>query len=754
MLRSKRPLIITRPGERLAGDAKNSLEIGADGIWVDGHGRYGKTFAYRMLVQTEEWRPFPLHMREYTHSKPAKPGEGYFFASFLLQDGQTVPSSAMSNVLLMRVANMWRIDAAQVGADVVCVGVNEANRLTLDDFEHIVSIGNEMEKWGRVFFFFINQVDAVSTLPASELRFHLYWNAWRNAESTWMREAALLGQSDLRERTRTEPASIDVTRLELVSGGQTTDLLPAARFIAPDDGNEQDRTVLAVPLENAVAPGEALALDLAWTARVPRTFDRTGAIGNFFFVAQWFPKIGVLDDDGWKTHQFHPTTEFFADFGTYDVSLTVPAGWVVAATGQQASRVRHDDGTETHRYTASDVHDFAWSTSPDFVEVRRPFEGAQATVGIRLLLQPEHAPQADRHFAAVQAALARLERWFGAYPHPQLTIVDPVTIVDSSVQGGSVGGMEYPTLVTAGTNWYVPWGNTDPEDVLVHEIVHQYFQGIVATNEVEHAWLDEGLATYLTGRILEEAYPHRFVRVDRYLGGVLPWSYNDVVWSRIVDGDRVQQYRRLRSYDVPETPTWQHWPAASGSIAYARTSLWLHTLERLVGWDTVRRILAAYVQRGAWRHPTPDEFFAIASEVAGRDLRWFFDAVHRQAATFDYAVTHVSTEPQTGAAARHTVMVRRLGNGTFPVDVRVTFADGTAQTEHWDGVTAFRAFEFLRAATIRRVDVDPQRVLLLDVARTNNSWTSEPRGPQAATRWALHWMTWLQQQMLTYAFFI
>jgi hypothetical protein len=164
MLRSKRPLIITRPGERLAGDAKNSLEIGADGIWADGHGRYGKTFAYRMLVQTNAWRPFPVHMREYTYSKPTKPGEGYFFASFLLQDGQTVPSSAMSNVLLMRVANMWRADAARDGADVVCVGINEANRLTLDDFEHIVSVGNEMEKWGRVFFFFINQIDTGQNL--------------------------------------------------------------------------------------------------------------------------------------------------------------------------------------------------------------------------------------------------------------------------------------------------------------------------------------------------------------------------------------------------------------------------------------------------------------------------------------------------------------------------------------------------------------------------------------------------------------
>jgi len=160
LLRSKRPIIITRPGERMAGDSKNSIEMGADAIWVDGHGRFGKTFAFRMLAQTDGWRPFTLLMVEYTFSKPTKSSEGYFFSSFLLQDKQTVSSSALSNVQLMRVANMWRAEAARVGAEVICVGINEANRMSLEDFEHVVSIGNELERSTRVFFFFINQIDA------------------------------------------------------------------------------------------------------------------------------------------------------------------------------------------------------------------------------------------------------------------------------------------------------------------------------------------------------------------------------------------------------------------------------------------------------------------------------------------------------------------------------------------------------------------------------------------------------------------
>src|SRR5207244_11451057 len=115
--------------------------------------------------------------------------------------------------------------------------------------------------------------------------------------------------------------------------GAPADLTSAKHVVAPDDGNPDDQTGMAVPLPRAVEPGASLTIEVRWTAHVPRTFARTGAIGNFFFIAQWFPKLGVLEDTGWNCHQFHASTEFFSDYGVYDVSLTVPAGWVVGATG-------------------------------------------------------------------------------------------------------------------------------------------------------------------------------------------------------------------------------------------------------------------------------------------------------------------------------------------------------------------------------------------------------------------------------------
>ena len=143
---------------------------------------------------------------------------------------------------------------------------------------------------------------------------------------------------------------IDITNIRIIGvDGAAGDLTKRMRFIAPDDGNAADRTVMEVPLDRAVGPGETLNVQIAWSSRVPYPFARTGAIGNFYFLGQWFPKIGVLENSGWNCHQFHATTEFFADFGTYDVRLTVPRGWIVGATGtERDSRDeagRHDDAS-------------------------------------------------------------------------------------------------------------------------------------------------------------------------------------------------------------------------------------------------------------------------------------------------------------------------------------------------------------------------------------------------------------------------
>lgn len=593
--------------------------------------------------------------------------------------------------------------------------------------------------------------------PTSELRFHLYWNAWRDPYSTWMREIALAGDTTLAARPESDRSAIDLTALRLIDGGTGVqlDLLPRVTFIAPDDGNPRDRTLTRIALDTPVAPGATIRIDFAWTSRVPRTYARTGVLGSDHVIAHWFPKIGVLEDDGWRASQFHAQTEFFADFGTYDVSLTVPSGWIVGATGIESSRDAHDNGTTTHRYIAHDVHDFAWTTSPEFIEHRTRFEAEDLTpVDIRLLLRPEHRAQAERHLTATKEALAHLGRRVGPFPWPNLTVVDPVTVVNARAQGETTRGMEYPTLIVAGAKWSNRWMDFSLEDLIVHEVTHQYFQSAVANDEVRHAWLDEGVTTWLADEVLGAIWPNRFVAVDRYFGGLVTWRQPDVPWSRPHLGFFLDSYRKTPGWDAPVTPTWQMSPRTWAHTTYLRAPLALETLRRTIGSDAMTTVVATFAASGRFRHVTPDEFTAVVNETAGRDMAWLLDATLGSASTFDYAIEDVVHRDLDAGEVESTVIVRRLAPGIFPVDIRVTFDDGSHVVEAWDGAAPWRALTYEKKARVSRAEIDPERRLALDVHRTNNSWTSSPRGGDAADRWTRRWIAWMQHVLLTYAFFV
>jgi hypothetical protein len=582
----------------------------------------------------------------------------------------------------------------------------------------------------------------ITGTTATELQFHLYWNAWKNARSTWMRERAIAFGPPEADRPAADLAHIDVTAIRLTSP-ITADLTASQHFITPDDDNADDQTVMALPLPQPVGPGGSVTVELAWSAHVPRTFARTGAIGDFFFIAQWFPKLGVFQDTGWNCHQFHESTEFFSDYGVYDVSLTVPQRWIVGATGVQRERVDNPDGTATHRYHQDDVHDFAWTTSPDFVVRTARFEHPTLpAVDMRLLLQPEHAGQADRHFDATRTTLKYYGEWFGAYPYGHITIVDP------AYQSGA-GGMEYPTLFTAGTRWLAPARVTTPEGVTVHEAGHQFWYGIVGNNEFEDAWMDEGLNTFSTARAVAQVYDPNFLAI-RYFGGFVPWVYRDIPLSRETEGNRLAGYRRDAKSDAESTPSFRYFPSTGGSITYNKTALWLNTLERWLGWPTLQRVMAAHFDRWKFKHPAPDDFFRTATEVASRDLRPFFDQVYRSSNVFDYGVQDL-TAAREGPQYRSNVVVRRYGEATFPVDVLVTFENGERVTERWDGLDRWKLYSYVRPSAAVSAEVDPKRVLLLDVNYTNNSRTLRPEGPRAATKWSMVWMIWLQDCLLSWA---
>jgi len=364
---------------------------------------------------------------------------------------------------------------------------------------------------------------------------------------------------------------------------------------------------------------------------------------------------------------------------------------------------------------------------------------------MRLLQQRERRGQADRYFAITAATLKRYGEWFGAYPYGHVTIVDPAFQSESD-------GMEYPTLFTGRSRWLAPADVQMPEMTTAHEAGHQWWYGMVASNEFEHAWMDEGINTYATARVLDEAFgPNRVER--RYFGGFVPWAFRDVPFTR-TDNDRMAGYRDNADADAQATPTFRYWPGTASTISYNKTALWLHTLERQLGWPMMQRILSTYFDRWKFRHPTPADFFQVANEVSGQDLTWFFDQVYRSSNTFDYGVEELGSDRRDNGTYRTVVVVRRFGEATFPIDVVTTFADGQQAKEQWDGLDRRAIYVYERPSRATSTQVDPQRVLLLDTNYTNNSRTLEPRSEAASLKWALKWMVWLQDLMLTYGFFV
>lgn len=606
----------------------------------------------------------------------------------------------------------------------------------------------------------------VTRYPTSELRLHLFYNAWRNDRSSFLRSARRGPRPiSLSQYGPDDWGACDVESVKLVTeSGAGAGTLPTS-FVQPDDGNRDDRTLMRVELPAPVGPGETVRVEVRWRLKIPRPFSRVGVIGDYFLVGHWFPKVGVFGpDNAWNAHQFIQT-EFFADFGVYDVRLTVPRAWKVGATGNRVS-ASANGGEETHTFRAEDVHDFAWTTSPRFEVVTDRFTSpGMPPVDIELLLLPDHAYLRDRYLSSTKAALEYYGKWFRPYAWDRITIVDPPS--DSNT-----GGMEYPMFVTSESRWWLLPGNRLMEANTIHEVGHMWFQGAVANNEFEDPWLDEGLNTFAHRRLLDVIYAPAIVE-KRYFHDLVPVAFDDV--RRVQPTHGADPWDGLRSPFVVEsmaTPAFRNDERMYYLLPYMKASIMFATLERHLGWETWRTVLAAYTDRFWFAHPTPDDFIAVVNEVSGQDLTWFFDEVYRGTDLFDYAVDRVSSAPvraprgygdepnawspggtTTGSDLESVVDVRRWGGGIFPVEVRVTFDDGSVANERWDGKARWTRFRYRRPSAVRTVEVDPRHVLVLDVNYSNNSWTSRPEASTAALKWSAKWTVWLQTVLELTAFF-
>lgn len=446
-------------------------------------------------------------------------------------------------------------------------------------------------------------LDATETLtyrnltgqPLTTFPFHLYLNAFR-PQSTFTAETRAGG--GIRETLGKDypPEKIGGITVSHIDADGYGDLTASLQFTAPDDGNMQDHTVAEITLPRPLQPNESVTFHLTFHDKFPQSVARNGYKRDFIMGGQWFPKVGVFWHGAWNCHQYHATTEFFSDFGTYNVRLTLPRRYTVGASGVPTGTQPNADGTKTLSFYGEDIHDFAFAASPHFVVSDAIYLSSMGPVQIRVLALAAHPHIAQRYLDITRGALQEFERLYGPYPYKVITIVDPEP-------GSEMQGMEYPTLVTGEGSWSGDFKL--PEITVEHEFGHQYWYGMVATNEFEDAWLDEGINSYTEVKVLAALLGARTSGVGEPYANVGDGSLQRISYLLSPEFDPVTRF------------AWKFKDEQSyGAVTYGKTATLLKTLEGIIGQDTMDEAMRTYFQRYRFKHPTTEDFLRTIEEVA------------------------------------------------------------------------------------------------------------------------------------------
>jgi len=490
-------------------------------------------------------------------------------------------------------------------------------------------------------------------------------------------------------------------------------------------GRELERTeygtMMRVELPRPLAPKGTIDFDIAWHFPVPPYGGgRMGRIGTRLYeMGQWYPRMVVYDDvHGWNPLPYIGAGEFYLEYGDFDVTLTLPAGFVVAATGtvqnplavwapatrarlararRSAERVQiitNDEavtsgaarrpGTKTWHFAARGVRDFAWAASPDYRWDASAWNG----VLIETFYRPSAAPWEEANRMAWFTIKHFSDTW-GMYPWPHATTVE-----------GLVEGMEYPMLT------FVPAieKREDQYWVLTHEFGHEWFPMMVGSDERRYPWMDEGFNSFID-----------YGSAEGYFKGT---AYGDTVRREL-----------LAAYGVSAVPGNEQ-PLITNPVesrdlawtAYQKPALMLTVLrDAVLGKETFERALREYVRRWTFKHPQPADFFRTIENVSGRNLDWFWRAWVYTTARLDQAVDSVGTAGDTTF-----VFLSNRGQMVLPVTLELRYADGSSERrdlpiEMWNLGSRFTSRIRTGAKAIAGVVVDPQAIYP-DVDRANNRW--------------------------------
>lgn len=615
-----------------------------------------------------------------------------------------------------------------------------------------------------------------SNQPVGSIYVHLYLNAFQNEGSTWFTEREVLtahGRS--RGAAVLEKGEWGWIDLQQVKQG---DASLKWTFVQPDHGPSTDQTVARIDLAEPVPAGGTLELDIDFVSQLPRVVERTGWFGDFNLVAQWFPKIGVLELAGergataprWNVHEFHFNSEFYADFGLYDVRLTVPDDYTVGAVGKLQGPAQSADGKSTYHFVQGDVHDFAWVAAKGYKTLDGNWEGpGSPKVDVRVIYPEEYEASAKPVLQATIDSLDYFSKTLGAYPYETVTAIVP------PYNASEAGGMEYPTFFTAGGYAEVEPDTTTQymlDFVTIHEFGHGYFYGLLASNEFEEPFLDEGMNEYWDGRMTRE--------MGKDIALSTGWMKRIGITPKMTGFDMERLGAGLRHPPDPlGENAWDRLSSSSYGTVYSRTATAMHDLEERLGKPVLEKAMHEYYRRWSFRHPSAADLRATLAEVSGKPqvVNEIFDQyvfgtaqIDDRVASIDtvevlphagstlkdgkrteldsdtldeqlekqrkeWAEAHPDAKPDSGPFPWHsTVTVVREGS-PVPQLLRVKFADGSSEDVHWNDNRRWARFEFTKPSKVVSATLDPEQKIMLDANKLNDSLTTKADGT-ASRRWS------------------
>jgi len=642
---------------------------------------------------------------------------------------------------------------------------------TLDPVKHTIT-GKQTVRWRNR-----------SAQPVCSIYLHMYLNGFEGPGSTFMTEQRA-SESGFRSNVKTKDGGFGFIRLDKVQQGGA-----AAKwtFVQPDGGPSTDRSVVRIDLPQPVAAGATTELNIDFFDQLPRVVARTGYYGSFHLVGQWFPKIAVLELPGergataprWNAHEFHLHSEFYADYGNYDVRLTVPKGYTVGATGVLTGKPVERDGKVTSRYVQGDVHDFAWTADKRYAKpLTRTWNGPNGPVLVSVLYTPEYDFNAEPVLQATIDSLKYFSETLGPYPYKTVTAVVPPHGADEA------GGMEYPTFFTADSTSQVEPGTAGRfmlDFVTVHEFGHDYFYGIIGSNEFEEPMLDEGMNEY---------WDQRMMRARKSVINPTP-SWLRRLGINIALDDVFAMERLGANLGDPADPlgdnAWSRLSSGSFSTVYTRTATLMLQIESMVGTPAMERAMQLYYERWKFRHPSvADLREALAEGTGKRDIvEANFNHFIYGTGRFDDRVTsidsqeilplsgyrmvqgkqmllgnkqvdkhisdsrkaweakHPNAKDWEGAFPYRTVVVVRREGPAMPQTLRVNFADGSHRDMPVTSSGSWQRFTFVGPAKAVSAQLDPDNVLHMDQSKLNDSRTVKADA-SASRRWFGDFATLLQ----------